>query len=166
MKDFFLILLALVALTAQASASADSLVERHGEAFAGLPETLEFECSSGTDDRYSIFNRKFRAPKNFESFDSKQSSFEWTVPAGGGIVTAQFAQIQLGKGELMVSHVYDLPAVSGHHENPLGLYIVSVEPDADDKLGGSVVFMVLNEQYLIIRSLVPIAWDTIFDCFE
>jgi hypothetical protein len=166
MKGSCPILLALVALTAQPSASADSLVERRGEVYAGLPETLEFECSSNTDAAYSIFNRKFRAPKNFESFDSKRSSFEWTVPVGGGVVTVQYAHIELGKGEPMVNHAYSLPAVSEHHENPLGLYVVSLEPDADDKLGGFSVFMVLNEEYLIVRSVVPIVWDTLFDCFE
>jgi hypothetical protein len=145
---------------------AESLVERRGEAYAGLPEKLEFECSMDSEALYTVFNHKFHTPKNFESIDSYLSSFEWTVPVGNGLVSVQYAHIELGKSEIIANHAYSLPAASSHHENRLGVYVVSLEPEPEDKTGDFSVFMVLNDHYLIVQSVVPIDWNSLFKCFE
>lgn len=166
MTLFKLIWTTLAFLTTVAGASADSLVERYGKLLSGLPETLRFDCSTDADDRFPIFDLIFRVPKDFESIDSRNSIYEWTVPVGGGIDTISFSRIELGLGNAAVANTHSLPAVSEYAENPLGARIVSLEPKPDDDTGDYVVWLVKDEQYLIIQSLVPIDWESLFNCFE
>ena len=66
MRERLTYILALLLSLTSGKVLADTLVERFGDSYSGLPEYLEFDCTDPSAGRVEALGRYLRIPNNFE----------------------------------------------------------------------------------------------------
>ncbi len=156
----------LILILILSSASADSLVERYGEAFRDLPEKLIFDCSEETGDEIEVFGMILRVPPEFKRSEPQARRFSWLVSMSNGLFTTAYSSFEALSGADIVSRLMEYPAISDPTQNSKGIRVVTAQPPSEDPHGTYEVILSKDVEFLILTSVVPIDWRSILACIE